>query len=348
MKSFVTGVIDLWAIPHDLVAIIGTLREFKGRQGLFQKQTPQALDTLRQAAIIQSTESSNRIEGVLAPRKRIESIVARKTTPKNRSEQEIAGYRDVLNTIHANAIDIRFTSGVVLQFHRDLFQYTPSGGGTWKSTDNEIVEELPDGTRLVRFRPVPAHLTHDYMERLHREFTARWESGEIDPLLLITSYVLDFLCVHPFRDGNGRMARLLTLLLLYQAGYEVGRYVSLERIIEESKESYYDTLNQSDRGWHEGAHDLRPWTNYLLGTLVRSYREFEERMGLIMSPRGAKTEMIRDAVKHLPARFRIRDVERLCPNVTRGMIQLVFQQMKNEGLIEPVGRGAGAAWQRKR
>lgn len=347
MKSFVTELIDRLLIPHPLVQTIRKLGEFKGRETLFQAQMPQALETLRQVAVIQSTESSNRIEGVTAPLKRIEALVAKKTTPKNRSEQEIAGYRDVLNTIHANYAHIPFTPGMVLQFHRDLFQYSAGGGGRWKSTDNEIVEDLPDGTRVVRFTPVPAHATSEYMEALHREFKKRWDSGNIDKLLLITAYILDFLCVHPFRDGNGRMARLLGLLLLYQAGYEVGRFVSLERIIEDTKESYYNTLNRSDRGWHEGTHDLFPWTEYFLGILIRAYRDFESRIGMLTSARGAKTEMILEAVRGLPDGFRMVDVERLCPNVTRDMIRVVFKDLKKEEKIWPEGRGAAAVWRKR-
>lgn len=265
MMSFEAGIVESMPITHRLLRIVREISEYKGKQELFKSQSPQVLETLRQVAIVQSTESSNRIEGVTAPPERIRALVARKTKARNRSEQEIAGYRDVLNTIHTSAADMPFTANVVLQLHRDLYQFLPGEGGHWKPVDNEITETGPGGEKVVRFQPVPAHATPDAIRRLH-EYTHRLQqSGEIEPLLLIASYVLDFLCIHPFRDGNGRMARLITLWLLYQAGYEVGRYISLEQIVERTKESYYDTLYRSSVGWHEGRHDLMPGSNTCWG-----------------------------------------------------------------------------------
>ncbi len=258
MKSFEPGFIERQPIPHGLLRTVRLISEYKGKQDLFRKQSPQLLETLRQAAVIQSTESSNRIEGVTAPLERIRELVAKKTAPRNRSEQEIAGYRDVLDTVHANHAGMGFTPNVVLQLHRDLFRFTPNPGGTWKQTDNDITETLSDGTVQLRFKPVPAHLTPEAMRLLHERFDELWASGEGEPLLLIPAYVLDFLCIHPFCDGNGRMARLLTLLLLYKAGYDVGRYISLEMIVERTRESYYDALHRSDQGWQEGRHELTP------------------------------------------------------------------------------------------
>lgn len=320
------------------------LGEFKGRQALYIQQTPQVLNALRQAAIVQSTESSNRIEGVIASLTRIEAIVAQKTTPRDRSEQEIAGYRDVLQTIHASHEHIRLTSGVVLQLHGDLYRYTSVGGGRWKNSNNEIVESKPDGTRAIRFLPVEAWATPLYMDKLDEYFGEAWQAQNSEPLLLIAAYVLDFLCIHPFLDGNGRMSRLLTLLLLYHAGYEVGRYVSLEKTVETSKESYYEALGRSSQGWHKGEHDLMPWAEYLLGTVLASYREFEARVGTLSSMRGAKTEMVLDAFERLPAQFRLLDLERACPGVTRDMIRVVLGRLKSEGRVGAVGRGAGARW----
>jgi len=236
MKSLNSEYLQKQQITHNLLQTIRRIAEYKGKQDLYKEQSPQVLETLRQAAIIQSTESSNRLEGITAPLERIKDLVAEKTTPRNRSEQEIAGYRDVLNTIHANHTDIPFNTGVVLQFHRDLYQFLPAEGGKWKPADNEITEVQPDGTKVVRFYPVPAHQTPDAMETLHKRFAELWQSGEIEPLLLIPTYVLDFLCIHPFLDGNGRIARLLTLLLLYKAAYELGRYISLEQMVEQTKE----------------------------------------------------------------------------------------------------------------
>ena len=346
MKSFEHGQIYRPASPV-IVRSVRRLGEYKGRQALYAGQTPQRLAALRQAAVVQSTESSNRIEGVIASFSRIQDLVALKTTPQNRSEQEIAGYRDVLSTIHASHEHIPFSSSIVLQLHGDLYRYTATPGGKWKSSDNEIVERQPDGTRIVRFRPVAPWATPGAMNELHGRLEEEWRLDQAETLVLIAAYVLDFLCIHPFLDGNGRMARLLTLLLLYRAGYDVGRYVSLEKIVEESKESYYQALGRSSQGWHEGEHDLEPWTEYLLGTLLAAYREFEERVGALSSARGAKTAMVRDAFERLPSSFRLVELERACPTVTRDMIRVVLNRLKSEGRVEAVGRGAGARWLKK-
>ncbi len=262
-KSFENGVLDRQPISQGLLQSVRLVGEYRGKQALFKQQSSQVLEALRENAVIQSTQSSNRIEGVVAPLERIRELVAHRTTPANRSEQEIAGYREVLSTIHSHPEDIRLTPNVVLQLHRDLFQFAPGGGGHWKSTDNDITERRPDGISVVRFKPVPAHLTADAMDRLHTEFSAMLDAGTVEPLLLVPAYVLDFLCIHPFADGNGRMARLLSLLLLYQAGYEVGRYISLETAIEDTKEGYYDALQASSQNWHEGQHSLIPWWEVL-------------------------------------------------------------------------------------
>jgi len=345
MKSFNSEYFQKQPITHNLLQTIRRIAEYKGKQDLYKEQSPQVLETLRQAAVIQSTESSNRLEGVTAPLDRIKDLVAGKTAPRNRSEQEIAGYRDVLNTIHANHADIPFTTGIVLQFHRDLYQFNPGQGGKWKPADNEITEIQPDGTKLVRFYPVPAHMTPDAMETLHKQFDTLWQSGEIDPLLLIPTYLLDFLCIHPFLDGNGRMARLLTILLLYKAGYEVGRYISLEQIVEQTKEGYYESLYVSSQGWHEMQHNILPWWEYFLGVMLfGSYREFERRVGLITTGRGTKTAMVSDAIKNFRGDFTIRDLQEHCPNVGIDMIRRILREKRNSGKIDCLGRGPNAKW----
>ncbi len=347
MNSFSNNYLELLLITQNLLRSVRLLGEYKGKQDLYIKQIPQALETLRQVAIIQSTESSNRIEGITAPLARIKAIVAEKTTPQNRSEQEIAGYRDVLNTIHANWEAIPFSNNIILQFHRDLFRYSAAGdAGRWKSVDNEIIEERPDGTKFVRFRPVSAFGTPSAMADLEREFLARWRANEIDKLILIPAFVFDFLSVHPFRDGNGRMARLLTLLLLYQAGYEVGRFISLEKLVEDSRESYYESLGKSSEDWHTGEHYLLPWIEYFLGLLTAAYREFEARVGELTATRGAKTQMILDVLGGLPEIFQIGDLERACPNVSREMIRKVFNGLKAEGRLICEGRGPNAPWRK--
>ncbi len=348
MKSFEPGLIERQPITQNLLRTIRLIGEYKGKQELFKEQSPQVLETLQQAAIIQSTESSNRIEGVEAPLQRIKALVAQKTTPMNRSEQEIAGYRDVLNTIHANYGRMPFSTGLVLQLHRDLYQFLPGEGGRWKSADNKITQTRPDGTTGVRFEPVRAFLTPNAMAQLHERFHARWQSEEFEPLLLIPTYILDFLCIHPFRDGNGRMARLLTLLLLYKAGYEVGRYISLEQIVERTKESYYDTLYQSSVGWHTGQHTLLPWWEYFLGVVLRAYRDFEQRVGQVTVSRGAKREIVFDVVARLPNQFQYADVERACPGVSRPTINRALAELRANGQIRCIKPGRDAVWEQTR
>lgn len=346
MPSFDPGYIESQPISQNLLRTIRLIGEYKGKQELFKEQSPQVLETLKQTAIIQSTESSNRIEGVQAPIKRIKALIEQKTTPQNRSEQEIAGYRDVLNTIHANCMAMPFTTGMVLQMHRDLYQFLPGAGGHWKKSNNDITETKPDGTISVRFETVPAFLTEDAMAKLHERFSAIWEADEVEQLLLIPTYVLDFLCIHPFRDGNGRMSRLLSLLLLYQAGYEVGRYISLEQIVERSKESYYDTLKQSSFGWHEGKHTLIPWWEYFLGVILSAYREFEQRVGVLTVSKGSKREIVFDVVARLPNQFQYADVERACPGISRPTINRALAEMRDSGLIRCIKPGRDATWEK--
>jgi Fic family protein len=346
-NSFDHGVLARQALNHGLLQSTRLVGEYRGKEALFKQQSPQLLQALRDNAVIQSTESSNRIEGVVAPPQRIRDLVAGRIEPANRSEQEIAGYRDALNTIHTNAANMPLTSNLVLQLHRDLFQFVPGGGGRWKSTDNDITERRPDGTHVVRFKPLAAHLTPDAMARLHDAYREKLDAGTVDPLLLLSAYVLDFLCIHPFTDGNGRMARLLSLLLLYQAGYEVGRYISLEAAVEQTRESYYDSLYASSQGWHDARHSLVSWWEYFVGVmLVKSYRDFEDRVGVTSARRGAKRDMIRDAVNRLPNRFKYADLERALPAVSRPTIARALRELRIEGAVRCVRPGRDAAWEK--
>ena len=345
MKSFAPGFLEKQGISQNLLRTFRVLGEYKGKEEVFKQQSPQVLETLRHTAVIQSTESSNRIEGVVASHDRIVKIVQKKVKPANRSEQEIAGYRDVLNTIHANHAHMKFSVNLILQMHRDLFKFTPEEGGRWKTTQNEIEETGPDGKRSIRFTPVAPHLTEDAMRSLHERFNKAIASQEFESLLLIPTYVLDFLCIHPFRDGNGRMARLISLLLLYQSGFEVGRFISLENIVEVTRQSYYDTLYASSQKWHHGKHSLGPWWEYFLGVmLLTAYREFQKRAGKLTTTRGAKTATVLDAIERLPNGFRMVDLERAAPNVTRDMIRVVLNRLKKEKRVYCEGRGSAATW----
>ncbi len=347
MPSLEPNYLDAHPKPMALLRTLTLLAEAKGKEALFARQAPQALETLRDLAVIQSTESSNRIEAIVAPKSRITALVHERTAPRDRSEQEIAGYRDVLKSIHAHHADIPFTADVVLQLHRDLYRYSPAQGGRWKPKDNEITAPHPDGTVEVRFKAVSAVETPAAMARLHEAFLQLRASEGAEPLLLIPAYVLDFLCIHPFADGNGRMARLLSLLLLYQSGYAVGRYISLERIVEETKESYYDTLYRSSIGWYDGRHDLAPWWDYFLGVvLLTAYRRFEERVGMVTEGRGAKRDRVVEAVARLPRTFRMADVEAACIGISRPTIVRTLYALRDEGRIRCLGKGRDAAWER--
>ena len=345
--SFSPGFLEAQVVSPGLVQTIRLLGEYKGKEGLYLQQTPQVLEALRVSAEIQSTESSSRLEGVTAAPSRIRDLVAERVSPQNRSEQEIAGYRDALATIHVNHEFMPLSTGLVRQLHRDLFQFTVAGGGNWKMTDNQITERQSDGSVVVRFQPVPAWRTQEAMEQLHERFGERWDARDIEPLLVIAAFVLDFLCIHPFLDGNGRLSRLLTLLLLYRSGFCVGRYISLEYVVEQTREGYYEALQQSSQGWHEGNHSLLPWWEYLLGVVLhKAYQDFESRVGAVTSQRGAKREMIRDTIERLPPTFRVRDIEQAVPGVSRVTVNRAVANLKGEGRIRLVRGGRDALWEK--
>jgi Fic family protein len=326
------------------LATLRALGEYRGKQQLFVAQSPEVLSDLKQVAIVESTESSNRLEGVVVAAHRLKSLVLRNATPQSRSEQEVAGYRDALGLIHESSEAMPFSEGTVLQLHSMLYRYMPQPGGHWKATNNDIIERHPDGSSRIRFRPVAAHLTPLAMTDMMTRYRTALDHHLADPLVLVPLVVLDFLCIHPFPDGNGRMARLLTLQLLYHFDYAVGRFISLERIFEESKESYYETLEASSQGWHEGKHNIAPWMDYFWGALLRAYKEFEERVGTIERGRGAKGDRVRAEILKRQRPFSISDIEAACPGISRDMVRVVLRAMKAEGLIMPTGKGRAAKW----
>lgn len=327
------------------LATLRALGELQGKQRLYFQQSPEVLEDLKQVAAVESTESSNRLEGVVVAPARLKSLVLKNAIPKSRSEQEVAGYRDALALIHENAKHMPFTEGTIRQLHGLLYRYMPQPGGHWKATNNDIIEKQPDGSTRIRFSPVPAHLTPMAITDLVARYRESLDRHLADALVIVPLAVLDFLCIHPFPDGNGRMARLLTLQLLYHFDYAVGRFISLERIFEESKESYYETLEASSQRWHEGTHDVMPWLDYFWGTLLRAYREFEHRVGTIARGRGAKGDRVRAEILRRTQPFSISDIETACPGISRDTVRLVLRAMKAEGLISPTGRGRSAKWQ---
>ncbi|MGH8426786.1 MAG: Fic family protein [Gammaproteobacteria bacterium] len=344
MDSLTPDYLDALSFGAEQLATLRSVGEYRGKQTLYFHQAPETLKALREVAVIESSESSNRLEGVTVSPGRLAPLVLRRTDPKNRSEQELAGYRDALALVHESAREMQFTGNVMLQLHGLLCRYLPDKGGRWKSTNNDIIEKNPDGSMHIRFTPTPAHLVPTQIHELENNYRAAADSGRHEPLVLVPLAILGFLCIHPFRDGNGRIARLLSLMMLYRFNYEVGRYISLERIIEESKETYYETLEASSQGWHEGRHDVMPWLNYFWGVLLRAYREFEERVGAVHRGRGAKTEQVRLAVLARQQPFAISDIEAECAGVSRDMVRHVLRRMKQEQLIELRGKGRGAKW----
>lgn len=336
----------LSVIPLNIVGAIAKINEYKGKQDLFYQQSPEILSTLQEIAEIQSAESSTRIEGIKVPNQKLKEIMRQKTTPGDRSEAEVSGYRDVLAQVHASFAHMPVKPQVILQLHRDMYKYLPQQGGKWKHSDNVIEERLADGAKRVRFVPVKSFLVPGAMDELCDSFNACRGKGEIDDLILIFAFILDFLCIHPFNDGNGRMSRLLTILLLYQAGFEVCRFIPLERIIEESKETYYSSLEKSSQGWLGRDHTPVPWLEYSLGVLLAAYKEFEERVNLAGRQRGTKTALIREIVMHFRGDFSIQDIERACPNVSRPTIHRVLGALKNEGLVDCIVPRRHARWRR--
>lgn len=347
MSSFDDLARHFGALPPATVTALTTIGEARGRSDLYRQQNPAGLETLRQVAMIQSTEASNAIENIHAPRERIEALVAEKTTPKNRSEQEIAGYRDVLATIHANGADIPFEPRFVMQLHGEMHRYVGTrDAGKWKTLDNTVTEKLPDGSTAIRFEPVAAMLAPQAMDDLHNGVRDALAEGVYQPPLLAAAYVLDFTVIHPFRDGNGRMSRLITLWLLYIAGLDVGRYISLEKLTEESQETYYEALAASTEGWHSGEHDLAPFTSYFLGILIAAYKQFENRTGALAG-RGSKRTLITTFIDSLLVdEFTVAELRQAAPGVSQSYINKLLGELKKQGRIRPLGIGRGARWQR--
>jgi Fic family protein len=333
-------------LPLGTVWLLESLAESKGRQAFFEQQSPQILKALHELALVESTESSNRIEGVTVDADRLRPLVLGNTRPRDRSEEEIVGYRKALSWIHAHHEKIPIEGNTFLRLHALAQGGTSGDAGHWKQSANDIVEVYPDGHREVRFRPVAPDQVPGAVDELCIAYHHALDQLKVTPLLAVACLVLDFLCIHPFRDGNGRVSRLLTLLAIYHHGHQVGRYISHERIVEETKESYYEVLKASSLGWHEGRHDFMPWFNYLLSTQRMAYRELEERATRQRPAHGAKADLVTYALEHVPSPFAIADIERLCPSVSRDMIRVVMNRWRKEGRLESLGRGRDARWRR--
>lgn len=336
------------ALPLDVVAQLSAIAEGKGREAAARLARPQELALLEELAIVRSIGTSNAIEGVTAPASRIAALAAARSEPRNRSEQEIAGYRYALGTIHDHARDIPFEPRYLLQLHGYLYGYTGvRHAGEFKRLDNRVEERRPDGTTVDRFVPVDAARTPAAMDELHSSFATADERGAIPYPLLCAAYLLDFLTIHPFTDGNGRMARLMTTWLLYRGGYDIARFVSLEQIVADTTASYYEALGASTAGWHDNRHDALPWTRYFLGVLVRAYAELDERISELGPSRASRREaMHRFIAGSTRDEFAAAEVFAGVPGVSRDYLGVVLRGLRDEGAIERLGSGRGARWRR--
>ena len=334
----------------DIVALLTQIHEFKGEQNLFIETNSDTLTQLVEVARIQSTEASNKIEGIYTSDDRLKKIVLNKTTPRTRNEQEIAGYRDVLATIHESYEYIPLRPTMILQLHRDLYKFSGmSIGGNYKNSDNVIAETDSAGNRFVRFQPVPAWETPEAIDFACKAYDEAVQSGA-DPLLVIPMFILDFLCIHPFNDGNGRMSRLLTLLLLYRSGYIVGKYISIEKVIEQSKETYYETLQQSSAGWHENQNDYTPFVRYMLGVIVASYRDFSSRVQVLVTSGMSKPDRIREVIKGTLGKITKAEIMEKCPDISQITVQRTLIELQKKGEIIKLGGGryTSYTWNRER
>ena len=322
----------------EIVKKLTRIYEYKGEQRLFIEAHKDELNDLVEIAKVQSTEASNRIEGILTSDDRLKNLVQEKTIPRNRDESEIAGYREVLNIIHENYDYIPINVNYILQLHRNLYKFLENAdGGMFKTTNNVIREIDLEGNEKVRFKPVAAWETPTSMEMLCKEFSEA--KNEVDPLLLNIMFILDFLCIHPFNDGNGRMSRLLTLLLLYQSGFIVGKYISIEKIIEESKETYYEVLQDSSIKWHENENDYKPFVNYILGVIINAYKEFESRVKLLTNPGLSKADRIREIIKNHIGTITKSELMEMNPDISDTTIQRTLADLLKCGEIEKIGGG---------
>ena len=334
-------------LTPEIVQMVGNIHEHKGKQELFLEANIDELKKLLEVALIQSTGASNRIEGIFTSDKRLEELVSRKAEPRNRSEQKIAGYREVLATTHESYEYINPRSNIILQLHRDLYSYSQGvAGGSYKNSDNVIAETDAEGHQKTRFIPIPAFQTAEAMEELCTRFLEAWEADRIDKLVLIPMFILDFLCIHPFNDGNGRMSRLLTLLLFYKAGYIVGKYVSMEMLIEKTKETYYEALQASSTGWHEGENSYEPFVKYYLGIMLKAYNEFESRVEHLKHRSLSKPDRIKAVIDNKVGKITKKEIMEFCPDISKVTVERTLTDLVKRGYIAKVGAGPSTGYVR--
>lgn len=327
-------------LTPEIVMYLTQIHEFKGEQTLFIEAKADTLSQLVDIAKIQSTEASNKIEGIYTSDERLKALVKDSTRPRTRNEREIAGYRDVLNTIHENHDYIPPKTSIILQLHRDLYKFEGMDiGGRYKTSDNIIEEQDAEGNKSVRFRPMPAWETPEAIEKICQSYDEALNSENIDALIIIPMFVLDFLCVHPFNDGNGRLSRLLTLLLLYRSGYIVGKYISIEKLIEQTKEIYYESLQLSSAGWHENKNDYEPFVKYMLGVIVAAYREFSSRVSLLTKQGMSKPDRVKEIIRATLGPITKTEILAKCPDISQVTVQRALADLVDKGDIIKLGGG---------
>ena len=335
---------------NEILAYVAQIHEYKGKQDLYLRQKPAKLKRLIDIAKIQSTESSNRIEGIVTTDARLKQLVENKTTPRNRDEEEILGYRNVLNIVHESYEAIPVQSNYILQLHGEMLKHTAfSYAGKYKTTPNEIDMVLQNGEKVVLFKPLEPYETPDAVECLCVEYNNAILEGIVDPLILIPNFILDFLCIHPFNDGNGRMSRLLTLLLLYRCGYKVGQYISIEKAIADTKETYYEVLQQADKKWYEGENDPKPFIRYMLGIILSCYREFESRI-TVAAKTGRKStayDIVKTYTESTIGKFSKQDALIACPSLGSSSVESALKKLVEEGAIIRTGAGRKTMYMRK-
>lgn len=346
MRTFNYSLIKENKWDSELLGLIAAIYKEAGKQEMYLKQKPQELEKLVEIAKIQSTEASNAIEGIVTTNTRIRQLMEEKTTPRNRDEKEIAGYRDVLGIIHESFDAIPITQNYILQLHKILFSHlgNPAAGKT-KTVQNYISATFPDGHTETLFIPLAPYETPEALDRICEEYNRVIGNAELEPLIAIPVFIHDFLCIHPFNDGNGRMSRLLTTLLLYRSGFYVGKYISLEAKIAKHKDLYYDALSASQNGWHEGSDDPVPFVKYLLGTILAAYRDFEDRFALVEVKRSA-LDMVRLATQYKIGRFTKQDIRELCPSLSISSIEGSLRKLVDNGEIKREGKGKSTFYYR--
>lgn len=346
MRTFNYSEIKNQKWDSEILGLVAAIYKEAGKQELYLKQRPEELEKLVEIAKIQSTEASNAIEGIVTTNTRIRQLVEDRTTPKNRDEQEIAGYRDVLNVIHDSFDIIPVSQNYILQLHKILYNHmnNPMAGKT-KSVQNYISASYPDGHVETLFTPLSPFETPEALDKICEEYNRVIGNFEVEPLIAIPIFIHDFLCIHPFNDGNGRMSRLLTTLLLYRNGFYVGKYISLESKIAKNKDLYYDALRQSQYGWHEGKEDVIPFIKYLLGTILSAYKDFEDRFALIEVKLPA-IEMVRQATINKIGRFTKQDIHELCPSLSISSIERALRKLVDSEELKKEGAGKNTCYYR--